>query len=124
MRVAYFDCFAGISGAMSLAALVDAGADLNHVGEVLGGLRLMEFTFERERVETVGMTALRLHVRSAADTVIRTYSSLRATLDEANLPDRVRLTAQRAFRLLAEADARVHGREVDLVTFHDSDHMD
>jgi uncharacterized protein (TIGR00299 family) protein len=124
MRVAYFDCFSGISGAMALGALVHAGADLERIADVVGGLPSAGFVIETEEVEALGIAALRLHVRSQADGVIRTYASIRATLDQADLPDRVRHASQRVFRLLAEADARVHGREVDLVTFHDTADID
>jgi uncharacterized protein (TIGR00299 family) protein len=124
MRVAYFDCFSGISGAMALGALVHAGADLEHIAEVVGGLLSAGFEVEQEEVETGGIAALKVHVRPRVDGVIRTYASIRATLDEADLSDRVRLTSHRAFRLLAEADARAHGREVDLVTFHDQGDID
>src|SRR5438874_2027100 len=51
--------------------------------------------------------------------VIRTYSSIRALLDEAPLPEDAGRTAQRIFRRLAEAEARVHRKEVELVTFHE-----
>ncbi|HJP65502.1 MAG TPA: LarC family nickel insertion protein [Actinomycetota bacterium] len=124
MRVAYFDCFSGISGAMALGALVHAGADVEHVSEVLATLPSAGFAIETEPVEALGIAALRLHVRSQAEGVIRTYASIRATLDRADLPDPVRHASHRVFRLLAEADARVHGREVDLVTFHDTADVD
>jgi len=124
MRLAYFDCFAGITGGMALAALVHAGADLDRVTESVAWVPSAGFDIEREPVDTLGIAALRLHVQARADTVIRTYASIRATLEEAPLSDRVRWASQRAFRLLAEADARVQSREVDLVTFHESGDID
>jgi uncharacterized protein (TIGR00299 family) protein len=124
MRIAYFDCFSGISGAMALAALVDAGAELEPISDALDSLPSAGFVIEQEPVETHGLAAVRVHVRSTAGGVIRTYASIRALLESASLPAGVRRTSQRAFRLLAEADARVHGREVDLVTFHDVGDID
>ena len=124
MRVAYFDCFSGISGAMALGALVHGGANLEHIATVIGGLPSAGFEVEQEEVDMAGIAALKVHVRPQAEGVIRTYASIRTTLDDADLSDRVRLASHRAFRLLAEADARAHGREVDLVTFHDQGDID
>ena len=40
MTIAYFDCFAGISGDMALGALLDAGADRNLLDATIEALRL------------------------------------------------------------------------------------
>jgi uncharacterized protein (TIGR00299 family) protein len=124
MRVAYFDCFSGISGAMALAALVHAGAELESITDTLNAFPSLGFVIEQEEVEVHGLAAVRIDVHSTDAGVIRTYSSIRALLDSAELSDSARRTAQRAFRLLAEADAKVHAREVDLVTFHDVGDID
>ena len=119
MRVAYFDCIAGISGDMALGALIDAGADFEEIRTQLSGLPLEPFTLELEEVQTQGVRALRAVVGSPASAIIRTYSSIRALLDAADLDTEVRRRAQRIFRRLAEAEAKVHRKEVELVTFHE-----
>ncbi|HYV02659.1 MAG TPA: nickel insertion protein, partial [Actinomycetota bacterium] len=124
MRLAYFDCFSGISGAMALSAAVHAGADLGEISEALSSLPNAGFELEREDVEVLGISAARVHVRSRTEGVIWTYASIRSMLDQAELPPQARRISLRAFRLLAEADARVHGREADLVTFHDAGEPD
>ena len=124
MRLAYFDCFAGITGAMALGALVHAGADLDLVAEVLAGLPTAGYVVEREDVDAGGVPAVRLHVRAKPEGVIWTYASIRSMLEAADMPGDPRRTALRAFRLLAEAEARLQGREPDLVTFYDSGEAD
>jgi len=119
MRLAYFDCFAGISGHMALGALVDAGADLDAISEALASLPVGSALFERERIDVHGLSATRIHIRSRPEAVIHTYGSIRSILDQADLPDEVRRTSQRIFRRLAEAEARVHSKEIDVVTFHE-----
>jgi uncharacterized protein (TIGR00299 family) protein len=121
MRVAYFDCIAGITGDTALAALLDAGVDLDEVRARLATLPLEPFELEVEQVEEHGLRATRVGVR--ADTpagVIRTYASVRALLDGADLPPEAHRLAHRMFRLFAEADSRVHRREPENVTFHDA----
>ncbi len=124
MHVAYFDCIAGISGDMALGALVDAGADVDALRDELTKLPLEPFDLETELVETFGLWATRVEVHAPTAGVIRTYSSIRTLLDSAALPPRARDLAQRIFRRLAEAEARVHRKEVELVTFHEAGGVD
>lgn len=124
MRVLYFDCVAGISGDMALGALIDAGADFEEVRATLGTLPVEPYSLERQEVETLGIRATRVTVRAPTRGVIRTYASIRNLLDEADLPPDVRTTAQRIFRRLAEAEARVHRKEIELVTLHEAGAVD
>jgi uncharacterized protein (TIGR00299 family) protein len=119
VRIAYFDCIAGISGDMALGSLVDAGADFDALRETLGRLPLEPFSLEREEVESFGLRATKIHVDAPVAAVIRTYSSIRTLLDQAELPADALRNAQRIFRRLAEAEAVVHRKEVELVTFHE-----
>ena len=119
MRIAYFDCIAGISGDMTLGALLDAGADFDAIREELATLPLEPFDLDVEEVDTDGFHGRRVVVRPSTGSVIRTYASIRALLDDAGLPPPAAALAQRIFRRLAEAEATVHRKEVDLVTFHE-----
>ena len=124
MRVAYFDCIAGISGDMTLGALIDAGADFDELSAILQNLPIEPFEVTHEPVEQQGVQATKVHVRAPEASVIRTYASIRALLDQAELPEDARHTAHRIFRRLAEAEARVHNKEIELVTFHEIGALD
>ncbi len=124
MRIAYFDCIAGISGDMALAALIDAGADFEEVRAHVTKLPLEPFELDLAEVEQQGIRALRLSVRTASVGVIRTYGSIRALLDEADLPPEASRLAHRIFRVLAEAEAKVHRKDVEAVTFHEAHAVD
>jgi hypothetical protein len=119
MRLLYFDCIGGISGDMALGALVDAGADPGEVRSALASLPLEPFSVEFEETDAGGIRATRARVRSETTGVIRTFASIRRLLDEAALPDAARELAQRMFHRLAIAEAAVHGRDVEQVTFHE-----
>ena len=119
MPIAYFDCVAGISGDMALGALIDCGADFGKLEAQLHTLPLGPFEISHEEVEDAGLRATRVEVRAPSSHLIRTYASIRTLVDAAQLPDAVRDTAQRIFRRLAEAEARIHRKEVELVTFHE-----
>jgi hypothetical protein len=118
-RVIYFDCIAGISGDMALGALIDAGADLDELRAGLASLQLEPFQVDVEEIDTYGLRALRAVVQTPVTGMIRTYASIRAMLDETDLPEEARLMAQRVFRRLAEAESRIHRREIETVTFHE-----
>jgi pyridinium-3,5-bisthiocarboxylic acid mononucleotide nickel chelatase len=119
VRIAYFDCIAGIAGDMALGALVDAGADLDEITGHLERMPLDPFEIEAEEVETHGLHACRVHVRTGPGSVIHTYANIRSLLEEAELPEDARGLASRIFRRLAEAEAVIHRREVEHVTFHE-----
>lgn len=117
MRLAYFDCFSGITGGMALGALVHAGADLALISSAISDMPIGGFVLEQEPVEVQDIAALRIHVHADPLDVIRTYGSIRGLLREAKLPDAAKRTALRIYQRLAEAAARVHSKEVDVVTF-------
>jgi uncharacterized protein (DUF111 family) len=121
MRVAYLDCIAGITGDKALAAFLDAGLDLDSVRKHVSTLSLGSFELEAEGVDERGVHAVRLHMRAETAGVIRTYAGVRALLDGAELPPQSLALTHRTLRLLAEAEARVHRRDPETVTFHDAD---
>jgi uncharacterized protein (TIGR00299 family) protein len=119
VQLLYFDCIAGISGDMALGALIDAGADFEEVKRGLASLPVDAFTIDVEETDAQGLRATRVVVETASAGVIRTYASIRALLDAAELPEDALRIAQRIFRRLAEAEAMVHRKEIDQVTFHE-----
>jgi uncharacterized protein (TIGR00299 family) protein len=61
MRIAYLDCFAGISGDMFLGALIDAGVDPKILHEAIAALNL-NATLKIEKVDRSGISATKAHV--------------------------------------------------------------
>ena len=120
MRLAYFDCIAGISGDSALGALVDAGVDRAELRAHLSTLPLEPFELEFEQVDEHGVGAIRAEVRTSRTAgVIRTYASVRALLDASDLPPDALHLAHRIFHRYAEAEARVQRRDIETVTFHE-----
>jgi uncharacterized protein (TIGR00299 family) protein len=115
MTIAYFDCFSGISGDMTLGALIDAGADaaiLDATVEALGLGDEVTTAVRREQRGHVGGTRVLVDVR---DRVERKVPVLRRVIAGADLPEPVRRPALKALDLLAAAEARLHGAgEADL----------
>lgn len=124
MRLAYFDCFSGVSGEMALGALVHAGADLDQIGKTLSTFPLDDFALAAEEVDVRGIPALTIQIHAGPQGVIRTWSSIRALLEEIELPPLARHNAQRTYYRLAHAAATVHAKDPELITFHEFGDME
>src|SRR5579859_5547773 len=64
MKLAYFDCFSGISGDMTLGALVDAGCPIEHLRSELRGLQIPGWELSAEKVWKNGMAATYVKVKT------------------------------------------------------------
>src|SRR4029077_4094399 len=64
MKLAYFDCFSGISGDMTLGALVDAGCDVDHLRAELAHLPVPGWEISAEKVWKNGMAATYLKLKT------------------------------------------------------------
>jgi pyridinium-3,5-bisthiocarboxylic acid mononucleotide nickel chelatase len=123
-RLLYIDCIAGAAGDMLLAALLDAGADRERVDLGLSALAVDRIELALSETERHGMRAARVDVIAEPEQAHRTWSDVRGLIEMAGFPDRVERRAQEAFRRLAEAEARVHGTNVDEVRFHEVGALD
>jgi len=125
MRQAHLDAFSGASGDMLLGAVVDAGARLAAIEDMLGGLALEGWGLTAEPVQRAALAATRVRVRAADDgSVVRTWANVRQLLVDAALPEPVRARALAAFLRLAKAEAQVHRMPLERVHFHEVGALD
>ena len=117
--VAWWNCFAGIAGNMALGALVDAGADLASIKGGLAKLELSGWEIRSEQVLRAGVAATYLDVAVEAGPQTRTYTSIVAMLERADLPERARRRALEVFDRLGRAESRLHGVPLGEVHFHE-----
>jgi pyridinium-3,5-bisthiocarboxylic acid mononucleotide nickel chelatase len=122
--VAWFHCFSGIAGDMALGALVDAGADVAGIREILERLPVSGWAIEAEPTLRGGIAGTHMVVQAHDTTVVRTYSHITGLLEEARLPDRVRERAQAVFHAIAVVEARLHRRSIEQVHFHEVGSLD
>lgn len=120
MKIIYFDCFAGASGDMLLAALLDAGAALETVKRELAYLPLTGYELKLNRVLKKGISALSLTVAIAEkQQPHRHYRQIAAMLEASVLSPQVKSMSLAVFRRLAEAEGKIHGKAVADVHFHE-----
>jgi pyridinium-3,5-bisthiocarboxylic acid mononucleotide nickel chelatase len=118
-RIAYFDCFSGISGDMVLGALVDAGADLRTIEAELRKLGLEGWSISAEKVKRGAVFATQVKVGTSEGHHHRGLSIILGRIDKAGLAPRAADRARRVFTRLAEAEAKVHNMPVEEVHFHE-----
>jgi uncharacterized protein (TIGR00299 family) protein len=123
VRVAHFDCFSGISGDMTLGALIDAGVDANVIREGLESLQL-PLRLEVDKVRKGGFAATQVRVEVPEESTHRFLPDVEAILQRGGLTERQRDLALRIFRRLAEAEATVHGMPLEKVHFHEVGALD
>lgn len=148
VKIAYFDCFSGISGDMTLGALVDAGVPPDALTTALATLKLdAEFSLHFEKAVKHGITGTRAivqvhpahadhtHTPHAYDHThghhhhhdhgpSRHLSDIFKLLDDSDLDAEVRDTAKRVFDRLAEAEAKVHNTTKANVHLHEVSGID
>ena len=119
MKVAYFDCFAGISGDMTLGALVDAGLSFAALKSELDKLSVREFTLSQRRVEKHGIAGTKIDVNAREGHVHRHLKDVLEIINNSAISASAKEKAARVFQKLAEAEAKIHGTTIEAVHFHE-----
>jgi len=117
--IAYFQCFSGISGDMVLGALLDLGLEVSHLEEELSKLPMEGYSLSAERLKKGGITGVRFRVDVHKEQHSRKHARIRQMIEDSQLSLEVKDVSLRIFRRLAEAEAHVHGVELEEVHFHE-----
>jgi uncharacterized protein (TIGR00299 family) protein len=119
MKLAYFDCFSGISGDMTLGAVVDAGCGVEHLRADLRGLQVPGWELTAEKVWKNGMAATQVKVVTEDQSKHRSLSAILEILQKSQLAPTVGERAAAIFQKLGEAEARVHDVPLEKIHFHE-----
>jgi pyridinium-3,5-bisthiocarboxylic acid mononucleotide nickel chelatase len=144
MRIAYLDCFAGISGDMLLGALLDAGVDRKILHEATAALNL-NASLKIEKVDRSGISSTKVHIyegdhlaeaphtrehrhthepqpqpsHTHNHTHGRSLAAIRDLINAATLAPEVKATAIETFELLGASEARIHNVPIEKIHFHE-----
>ncbi len=120
MTIAYFDCFSGISGDMTLGALVDAGVPIEFLRAELEKLNINGYEITALNVMRSGVSARKVHVcLDEKEQPTRHLAEIRTIIGKASLSSAVKQKSLKIFDRLAEAEASVHGTTPDRIHFHE-----
>jgi uncharacterized protein (TIGR00299 family) protein len=118
MTLLYFDCRSGISGDMTLGALIDLGVPVEVVNNAVQSV-LNTVHITAEPVQRKNFRATQACVHAPREHVHRHLSDIVALIEKSNLSFANKERAVSIFRLIAEAEAKVHGVSVEEVHFHE-----
>lgn len=119
MRTAYFDAFSGISGDMTVGALLDAGASLANLKRELKKLDMTGYSVSVEKLKLNGIHSTKFNVRVSGKQKNRDYAAIKKMIEKSRLTATVKETALAIFLKIGEAEAKVHNQPLESVHFHE-----
>lgn len=132
MKILYYDCFCGISGDMNLAALIDLGVPKEYLMQELSKVNLnSEYEMKIERSVKLGITGTRVDVKLNESSHSeeehghdhqhhhRKLKDIEKIINSSHLSDKVKNISLGMFMRIAEAEAKIHGKSLYEVHFHE-----
>ncbi len=129
-KILYFDCFSGISGDMTIGALLDLGIDPEFLQDRLNSLNLEGYQLEICRKQVKGISGTDFDVRltehhhhhhdhSHHHHEHRNFNDIETIIEKADLDSETRELSRSIFLSVAKAEAKVHGKSIEEVHFHE-----
>ncbi len=132
MKIAYFDCFSGISGDMILSALVDAGLEFEVLKEELKKLPVADYELKHEKVIKKGIAGTKIGVITTAE--VESLSKMIELVEKSTLEDEIKQKANEILYRMIEAETKVHSNlkskiqnpksKINEVHFHELSSLD
>ncbi|QIB67953.1 LarC family nickel insertion protein [Aminipila butyrica] len=121
MKILYIDCSSGISGDMTLGALADVSGQEKYLMEELKKLNLpgYELIIEKKRKNAIQMTDVDVRITAQEEEEERNFYEICQIIDASGVTDKAKTLSKKIFLEIAEAEAKVHGKPLEHVHFHE-----
>ncbi len=119
MQFLYYECFSGISGDMNLGALLDLGLPFDYLLAELKKLGVEGYSITQEKSMKNGIEGTKCIVKCDEHHHHRKFSDIRKIIEKSSLNDNIKKLAVAIFEKVAEAEAKIHGKSVEEVHFHE-----
>lgn len=120
MKIAIIDCFAGISGDMTLGALIDAGVPVDYLTTEIQKLGLSDFEINTHKTQRHHITATKVDiVFNDKNQPERKYLSIKKMIMDSGLSENIKKKALDAFKILGEAESKIHDKTLNEIHFHE-----
>jgi len=124
MKIAYFDCFSGISGDMTVSALLDAGLKIETLEKELKKLSLSGYRLEVNKVIKKGISATQFKVEIKEEGVERRFKDILDIFEKSKLDEEIKEEAKKIFLNIAQAESKIHQKDRDKIHFHEVGGLD
>lgn len=126
MRIAYFDCYSGISGDMTLGAFLDAGLSINALSRGLAKLKIKGWKISKKKVKRGEISGTKFECTTSGNAHShRSLKEVLSLIDKSALNARVKTLARSIFVNIGHAEAKVHGlKPADDINFHELGDID
>jgi len=124
MKLAYFDCPAGVSGDMLLGALVDCGVSIDEIKEGLALLPIQDFEITVNRVNKAGLVSTLVEILVQDKVKERRLAEIITVIRESRLPEKIKGNSLDVFQRIGVVEARIHGLDVEEVHLHELGGLD
>jgi uncharacterized protein (TIGR00299 family) protein len=119
MKIAYFDCFSGISGDMIIGSLLDAGLDFKLFESEILKLNFKGYRLLSEKVMRNGISGTKFSVEVTENHPHRTFRDIADIITGSSLDENIRKKIISIFKRIAEAEGKIHGVSPEEVHFHE-----
>ncbi len=125
MKIAYFDCFSGISGDMIIGALIDLGLDIKFLERELKKINLDNYRIESKKTIKNGISATKFSViASKHHHEERNLAEINKIIGNSKLDKEIKDIIKKIFLKIAQAEAKIHNKPIDKIHFHEIGSID
>lgn len=120
MSVILIDIISGISGDMTIAALIDAGASFSYLQQETAKLKLDGYQIQISKVKRNEISATKFNVKVTGSPNQHTHlKEIFRIIDESSLSDYVKINSMQIFETMGKAEAKIHDVPVEQIHFHE-----
>ncbi|MBN1378508.1 MAG: nickel pincer cofactor biosynthesis protein LarC [Gammaproteobacteria bacterium] len=119
MKILHYDCFSGISGDMHLGAMIDIGVDKEYLLSELKKLNLTGYNIQILRDSKKGIQGSRVNIELTEKQTARDLKDIEKIIFDSRLSDAVKQLSSKIFQKLAAAEAKIHGKSIHEIHFHE-----
>ena len=120
MRELYLNMTSGISGDMTLALLISLGADKDKISNILSKILNQKVELCLETVWRQAVACNKLNIKCSIEgEPFRHFSDIKKMIESADCKESIKANAIKSFEIIAEAESKVHGIDIEEVHFHE-----
>ena len=119
MKIAYFDCFSGISGDMILGSLIDLGLDIEYLKNEFKKINISGYEINAEKIKKRDISCIKVNITVKDKQKHRSLKEINALIDKSELNPEVKKKSKDIFLKLAKAESKVHNIDIDKIHFHE-----